>query len=309
VALKKALIVLHWRENMTVNFKVLIEGYLAAADRPNDAPGRLGFWLEALGDTPITDITADMVDAAMVSLAERGKIQPRRGKEPVATGKPLSGTTLTRYVSQLAGLFKYARKQRLVSRTWTPPTRNMDLPGPAPIKTSYFTAQDIERLVKVARMLDTRWKRMPALIRVAFCTGLRAGNLKELRWEHVDLDAGLIRVDRTKNGHPIVSVLSAAAKAELTSLPGRKPGELVFANKSGQPFHWRKLWLNIIDEGGFKDVTFHTLRHSCGSALASAGVGQAAIMETLNHRTLHASRRYMHLNTSARADIVNRVFG
>lgn len=293
---------------MATTLKVLIEGYLAAGERPCDVPGRLHFWLNELGDIPITDISAESVDAAMVRLAERGKVQPRRGKEPVLTGKPLSGTTLTRYVSQLASLFKYARKQRLVSRTWTPPTRNMDLPGPAPIKSQYFTAQDIDRLVKVARMMDNRWKRMPALIRVAFCTGLRAGNLKELRWDHVDLDAGLIRVERTKNGHPIVSVLSAAAKAELAALSGRKPGELVFANKSGQPYHWRKLWLNITKEAGFEGYNFHLLRHSCGSALASAGVGQAAIMEALNHRTLHASRRYMHLNVSARSEIVNRVF-
>lgn len=293
---------------MATTLKVLIEGYLAAGERPCDVPGRLDFWLNELGDIPITDISAESVDAAMVRLGKRGKVQPRRGKEPVLTGKPLSGTTLTRYVSQLAGIFKYARKQRLVSRTWTPPTRNMDLPGPAPIKSQYFTAQDIDRLVKVARMMDNRWKRMPALIRVAFCTGLRAGNLKELRWDHVDLDAGIIRVERTKNGHPIVSVLSAAAKAELAALPARKPGELVFANKSGQPYHWRKLWLNITKEAGFEGYNFHLLRHSCGSALASAGVGQAAIMEALNHRTLHASRRYMHLNVSARSEIVNRVF-
>lgn len=293
---------------MSVSLKVLIEGYLAACERPSDVPGRLEFWLKELGNIPITDISADAVDAAMVRLAERGKVQPRRNKEWIPTGRPLAGSTLTRYVSQLAGLFKYARKQRLVPRTWQPPTRNMDLPGPAPIKTTYFTAQDVDRLVKVTRMLDTRWKRMAALIRVAFCTGLRAGNLKELRWENVDLDAGLIRVERTKNGQPIVSVLSAAAKAELAALPGRKSGELVFCNKAGQPFHWRKLWLTVTKEAGFNDYNFHLLRHSCGSALASAGVGQAAIMEALNHRTLHASRRYMHLNTQARAEIVHRVF-
>ncbi len=293
---------------MAVTLKVLIEGYMAAVDRPSDVPGRLEFWLNELGDIPITDITADAVDSAMVRLSERGKIQPRRNKGAVSTGKPLAGTTLTRYVSQLAGLFKYARKQRLVPRTWTPPTRNMDLPGPAPIKSTYFTADDIERLVKVARMLDTRWKRMPALIRVAFCTGLRAGNLKELRWEHIDLEAGLIRVECTKNGHPIVSVLSASARQELMTLPARKSGELVFSNRAGQPFHWRGLWLKVTRQAGFTGYNFHLLRHSCGSALASAGVGQAAIMEALNHRTLHASRRYMHLNTQARAEIVNRVF-
>lgn len=293
---------------MAVSLKVLIEGYLAAAERPNDVPGRLEFWLNELGDIPITEITHEAVDAAVVRLAARGKVQPRRHKDAVATGKPLAGTTLTRYVSQLAGLFKFARKQRLVSRSWMPPTRNMDLPGPAPVKSTYFTAEDIERLVKVARMLDTRWKRMPALIRVAFCTGLRAGNLSELRWEHVDLEAGLIRVERTKNGHPIVSVLSPAAKTELAALHGQKAGELVFCNRAGRPFHWRKLWQRITEEAGFTGWNFHLLRHSCGSALASAGVGQAAIMEALNHRTLHASRRYMHLNVAARAEIVNRVF-
>lgn len=294
---------------MPVTLKVLIEGYLAAKERPSDVPGRLVFWLDALGDLPITEITPEAVDSAIVRLAERGRLQPRRHSEHAPTGKPLAGATLTRYVSQLAGIFKYARKQRLVPRTWTPPTRGMDLPEPAPIKTSYFTGSDIDRLVKVARMLDTKWRRMPALIQVAFCTGLRAGNLKELRWDHIDLDAGIIRVEKTKNGQPITSVLSTAAKAELASLPGQKAGELVFCNRAGLPYTWRKLWLKITEQAGFEGFNFHLLRHSCGSAMASAGVGQAAIMEAMGHRTLHASRRYLHLNVQARAEIVNRVFG
>ena len=151
---------------MSVSLKTLIEGYIAARERPSDVPGRLDFWLQALGDVPITEISADSVDAAMVRLAERGKVQPRRNQDSKVTGKPLAGSTLTRYVSQLAGVFKYARKQRLVPRTWTPPTRGMDLPAQAPIKTKYFTAADVERLVRVARMFDTRWKRMPC----ALCT-------------------------------------------------------------------------------------------------------------------------------------------
>jgi len=294
---------------MAVTLKTLMQGYLAARERPSDVPGRLEFWLEALGDKPILEITPDEVDAAMMRLAERGKVQPRRSQKGSATGKPLAGATLTRYVSQLAGLFKYARKQRLVPRAWTPPTRGMDLPAQAPIKTKYFSSEEVERLVKVARLLDMRWKRMPALIRVAFCTGLRAGNLMNLRWGQVDLDSGLVSVDRTKNDQPIVSVLSSAAREELARLPGQKAGELVFANKSGTPYHWRKLWARITQETGFDGYNFHLLRHSCGSALAAAGVGQAAIMEAMGHRTLHASRRYMHLNVAARAEIVNRVFG
>jgi hypothetical protein len=108
------------------------------------------------------------------------------GRQPHATHKPLAGTTLTHYVSQLAGMFNYASKQRLVSRTWRPPNRNMDLPGPArpgptPIRTNDFSSHDVDRLVKVAGLLDMRWRQMPARIRVAYCTGLRAGNMRELR--------------------------------------------------------------------------------------------------------------------------------
>ena len=75
MALKKALIVLHWRNIVATTLKTLIEGYLAAAERPCDVPGRLEFWLNELGDIPITDISAEAVDAAMVRLAERGKVQ------------------------------------------------------------------------------------------------------------------------------------------------------------------------------------------------------------------------------------------
>ena len=83
----------------------------------------------------------------------------------------------------------------------------------------------------------------------------------------MDLVAGLIRVESTKNGHPIVSMLSASAKAELASMPGRKAVELVFANKSGQPIHWRKLWLNITKEAGFDGYNFHLLGYSCAPSL------------------------------------------
>ena len=94
-------------------------------------------------------------------------------------------------------------------------------------------------------------------------------------WElaGVDLEARFARVSRTKNGHPIGSVLSAAAKAELSSLKGQNSGELVFGKRAGQPFHYRKLWEKVPKEAGFNGYDFHLLRHSCGSALASAVLG------------------------------------
>jgi len=69
-----------------------------------------------------------------------------------------------------------------------PSTRNVDMPGPVPTRINCFSSDDIDLLVRVARLLDKRWKQMPAVIRVAYCTGLRAGNPRELGWDYVDLE-------------------------------------------------------------------------------------------------------------------------
>jgi integrase len=299
-----------------ISFDVLCEGYIAKksvlADgsdnsRIGEVQNRLLFWVNQFGQTPLDQITPDMVDDGLVALSQRGKLQPIRNKCSVGLSKPLSSATIARYFSELASCFKYAKKQKLITRTWLPPTRGADLPEQDEPDSRYFDSYQVENLVKVARMLDQRWGRMPALIELAFCTGLRSGNLKALHWSDVDLEAGVVTVERTKNGDPVIAPLSSAAKEELEKLPA-KVG-LVFPNRKGQAFHWRKIWDQVTAEAGFAGYHFHLLRHSCGSAMAKAGVSQANIMSIMGHRSLAASRRYMHLNVAGKQDVVSRVFG
>jgi integrase len=301
---------------MTVNFDVLCDGYIAKMAikkdgsenlRIKEVQNRLFFWSGQFGSTPIDQITADMVDDALIALTNRGKMQPIRNKVSVGLSQSLSAATIARYFSELAGCFKYAKKQKMVSRTWVPPTRGADLPEQDDPDTRYFDGGQVANLVKIARMLDIHWGRMTALIEVAFCTGLRSGNLKDLDWSQVDLANGVVTVARTKNGDPIMAPLSSSAKAELEKIPGKQG--LVFAGKQGKAYHWRKLWDKITAEAGFAGYNFHLLRHSCGSAMAKAGVSQANIMSIMGHRSLQASRRYMHLNVAGKQDVVARVFG
>ena len=301
---------------MAILFDVLCEGYIAKMsvkkdNTPNplvrNIQSRLHFWVNHLGSVPIDEITPEMVDAGLVALAQRGKLKPLKNKPTLLANKPLSGATIARYFSELAGCFKYARKAKLVARNWIPPTRGADLPEVEEPDSRYFDAHEVDRLIKEARMHDKHWGRMPALIEVAFCTGLRSGNLKALSWADVDLDAGVVAVDRTKNGDPIHAPLSSKALEELRRLPDREG--LVFKNRQGNAFYWRKLWDKITVESGFEGYNFHLLRHSCGSAMAKAGVSQANIMNIMGHRTLHASKRYMHLNTSGKAEVIAKVFG
>ena len=285
-----------------------IEAFIASRDFDRATLARLAFWSDSLGDYELTDITPDLVDTALVQLAERGRLLPRRGAETVPVGAPLAGSTINRYVSQLQSIFKYARRLRLLPRTHVPPTKGLERAPEPPDPNRYLRPEEVERLMAVARVLDQRWGKLPALILVAFHTGLRLGNLMGLRWSDVDLRARTVTVTKTKNGQPMVSALSSRAAAALAKLPGQDPEALVFAGRRGRPFHFRKLWTQVCDEARLPGRNFHQLRHGCGSALASAGVGQAQIMAIMGHKTLSASARYMHQNHHDKLSVVDRVF-
>ncbi|MGB5834621.1 MAG: site-specific integrase, partial [Thiohalocapsa sp.] len=264
---------------------------------------------ERFGSMELTDITPDAVDAAVVALAERGRLRPIRGQTTEASGRPLAGSTINRYNTQLGRLYRYARRLRLQPRAHEPPTKGIEKSPEPPNPERYLRPEEVERLLKVAKVLDRRWGKLTAMIVCAFHTGLRVGNLQALRWRDVDLDAGTITVAKTKNGRPMVSALSERAVGELKRLPDKHPDGLVFAGRTGRAFGFRRLWEQVCTEAGLPGRNFHQLRHGCGSALAQAGVGQAQIMAILGHRTLSASARYMHHSTDDKRAVVAKVFG
>lgn len=288
---------------------VTINAFVASREFDRATLARLAFWDESLGSRELGEITPDDVDLALVRLAERGRLVPRRGQATEAAGKPMSGATFNRYVSQLASVFKYARRLRLLPRAHVPPTRGVEKsPEPAD-PNRYLRAEEVERILAVTRLLDTQWGKLAALILTAYHTGLRVGNLMALRWGDVDLERRTITVLKTKNGQPQVSALSERAAEALRTIPGQKPEALVFEGRAGRAFGFRRLWARVCTEAGLPGRNFHQLRHGCGHAMATAGVGQAQIMAAMGHRTLTASARYMHANADDKRAVVDRVFG
>ena len=128
----------------------------------------------------------------------------------------------------------------------------------------YLRQDEVERLLACARVIDRRWKRLPALIVLALHTGLRKGSLLKLKWENVDLAARRLVLGKTKNGDPIGSALTERCVAELEKLPGKEPAALVFGNRHGHPFHFKRLWVRACDLAGLPGETFT----SCAMAAA-----------------------------------------
>lgn len=289
-------------------FKHVVDAFVASRQWDASSLGRLEFWVQCLGNLEVSSVTIDDVDNALLRLAERGRLQAGR-RPPAMTGVALKGATVNRYQSTLGSIYKFARRARLVPRNFMSPARGIEK-SPEPVDPDrYLRQEEVERIIACARVVDRRWKRLPAIVVLAFHTGLRVGSLKKLKWENVDLGARRLVLGRTKNGDPIGSALTIRCVQELERLPSKDPTALVFGNRHGRPFHFKHLWVRACVLAGLPGRNFHQLRHSCGSALARGGTSQAQIMAVMGHRTLSASQRYMHLNTDDRRSVVDKVFG
>jgi len=210
-------------------FLEVVEALIASREHCAGSLGRMQFWVDQFGSTPITDITEDDVDRALEALVARGKVKPGRNGQPATpTGEPLAGSTVNRFISTLAGIFKYARRVRALPRSHTPPTRGIEK-APEPVDPDkYFRPEEVENLLKVARVLDQKWRKLPALIVLGFHTELRVGNLLDLKWRDIDLEARTATVAVTKNGRPHIAPLTDRCLEELLRLRKGQPDERVF---------------------------------------------------------------------------------
>lgn len=269
---------------------------------------RLDFWRERLGTLPIATIDADRVEAEMAYLTDRGALRYIRGKGVINANRPLSPATLNRHNVALGTIMTFARRRRLLPRSHVSPIRGVEKHRESEGRLLYLTEEQVERVIACAGV--ARWRKMPALVRMAFTTGLRLGALQEMRWRDVDLVQARALVERAKNGRPHVAHLTPATVAALKAMPGHRVADgLVFSGHDEQRAHdFRKAWEVACREAGVGQIPFHALRHSCASHLAAKGASSVLLADTLGHRSLRMVARYAHLSIDARARAIEEAF-
>ena len=66
----------------------------------------------------------------------------------------------------------------------------------------YLTPAEVEKLLQASAKVGRHGARDRTLILLAYRHGLRVSELVTMRWEQIDLKAGLVHVSRLKNGLP-----------------------------------------------------------------------------------------------------------
>ncbi|MHB8649676.1 MAG: site-specific integrase [Gaiellaceae bacterium] len=128
---------------------------------------------------------------------------------------------------------------------------------------------------------------------------MRLGELRALRPEDVDLEAGVIRVERSwdplaglfepksRAGRRTVPIV-AALRTHLAAHKLRSPGGTFFFGEGDRPFNREKLVSRAEKawkEAKLEPLGLHEARHTCASIFIAAGVNVKALSTYLGHAT------------------------
>lgn len=147
------------------------------------------------------------------------------------------------------------------------------------------------------------------LFLLAMYTGLRKGEILQLRWIDIDDRNMSIFIDKPKGGKSIHLQVSPAAIDIVRNIPKIDETYLFPGKQPGAHRHdIKRPWKNLKIAAGLPDdFRFHDLRHNYASRLASKGYDLNFLKELLTHKDIVTTQRYAHLLPGAVREKVNGI--
>jgi integrase len=153
------------------------------------------------------------------------------------------------------------------------------------------------RLEEVEKLLNACVDHIRPIVVTALNTGMRKGELLNLRWADVDLKNRKVTVINSKNNESRVIPINQTLYQELLALSEKAKGEYVFSNRDGHPFgDVKKGFSSALKKAGIEDFRFHDLRHTFGSHLVMQGVNLRTVQQVMGHKDIKMTMRYSHLS-------------
>ena len=154
---------------------------------------------------------------------------------------------------------------------------------------------ELAALAKALKKFEQQHPTSVAVIRFAALTGLRIGEILNIRWEDVDFEQGRLVLPETKTGRRVHD-LPQPALAILNDLPRFNRCEWVFSNNGRAATIYRtvrKHFMEIVAEAGLENVKVHDLRRTVMTQAAASGVGTHVLRDLLGHRSTAMADRYI----------------
>ncbi|MEE4141806.1 site-specific integrase [Pseudomonas viridiflava] len=149
------------------------------------------------------------------------------------------------------------------------------------------------------------------MIIVSLKTGMRRGELFDLKWSSVNFDTKTITVtgDTTKTSntrHIQMNTEVFTVLEEWKKQSGASP--YVFANRKGGRFEdVKSAWLKLLKRAQVIGFRWHDMRHDFASKLVMAGVPLNTVRDLLGHGDIKTTLCYAHLAPGTKAAAVELI--
>src|ERR1019366_3608486 len=200
--------------------------------------------------------------------------------EPKESTKRLSGESVYLEIAALRAFYKFAENEKLLSANIA---ENLSLPRRWKRLPKALSNDEIKKLLEPENLETPQSLCDQAILELAYASGLRLSELKNLRLEQLHLDAGFINVIGKGNkervvpvGRTAVAALNRFIEVGRPKLVTPKSPANVFLTgtekrKRGSAFASVTLWLHIKNRvrraGVERNITPHMLRHSFATHL------------------------------------------
>lgn len=219
----------------------------------------------------------------------------------------LSPRTMERKIAALRAFFTYLQRQGVVSSN---PAGAVRVPHHDQQMPHVLAQQEVEHLLTAPEGDDPLSVRDRAVLELLYATGMRVGELTQLRLQDINFSYNSIQVLGKGNKTRLVlfgraaqealsEYLSRARPHLLTKTPATDEGWL-FLNHRGTRLTDRSV-RRIIDRyapqlAGVLKPSPHSLRHSFATHLLDSGADLRTVQELLGHANLTTTQIYTHVS-------------
>lgn len=245
-------------------------------------------WKEELGDLLLIDLSpsciAQVRDKLLAEITEKKKLR--------------TPSTVNRYLSAFSKVLSVAVKEW----GWLDenPTQKVSKEKENKSRERFLSIDEKDRLLEACKASKNAY--LYPIVLMALLTGMRYGEIVNLKWVDINFNQQSATLQETKNGDRRVVPLPDLIIDTLKKLPayGSKPQEVIFQCLRGShaknPVTIRKSFLRALRVAGIENFRFHDLRHTAASYLAMGGATQGELMYILGHRSPQMTYRYAHFS-------------
>lgn len=205
--------------------------------------------------------------------------------------KGLSRKTVRNHLEILRRVLKVAHRRKLIAGVPV-----VELPKKSAKKINFLSFTETEAFLAAA---PDKWR---PIFFFTIRTGLRLGEVRGLKWSHLNLDEASVYVQEQQDDAGVVSTLKSDACRtvnlawDVVEMLRKHPrhGSLVFPGVTDRSAWW--FTTSTAKRSGLgRHLTFHDLRHTFASHCAMKGVDVETLRQWLGHASIATTQIYLHV--------------